>query len=412
MHKSNASSCPTITCEEALKRELEYRQRIERSHPHLLVGLNGSPALLNEVGSGSSPDLSTRNSAHDSYVPSPQACFVGSTVQRPPANWYPSKKKLKVQQHPSQALQAPRPNLIPSFWCKICKVDCVTEFNFGAHIGGKKHKAKKLEILGNRKNARPATGNQCTGCSYNGEGAAPAIDPDWRSFRAQLYFNEQYAKSVNPAVAAVRATATTPEPVKIGDKWAHPLVEPEKGCLLIATEKLDGSHIFERTVVLLLSAGVLGPVGVILNRPSLMSIKEAQAVFAETDIAGAFSGRPLFFGGPLEECFFLLGPRAAAAGDVVGRTGLFDEVMPGVHYGTRESVGCAAELVKRGVVGVRDFRFFDGFCGWEREQLRDEVRAGLWRVAACSPAVLGLATVVKGGLWEEVQGLVGERRVW
>lgn len=47
MHKSNTSSCPTITCEEALKRELEYRQKIERSHPHLLVGLNGSPALLN-----------------------------------------------------------------------------------------------------------------------------------------------------------------------------------------------------------------------------------------------------------------------------------------------------------------------------------------------------------------------------
>uniref|UniRef100_A0A0E0B935 Uncharacterized protein n=1 Tax=Oryza glumipatula TaxID=40148 RepID=A0A0E0B935_9ORYZ len=270
-------------------------------------------------------------------------------------------------------------------------------------------KARPHVLFGGR---RAASSSVTTCCSYNGEGAAPAIDPDWRSFRAQLYFNEQYAKSVNPAVAAVRATATTPEPVKIGDKWAHPLVEPEKGCLLIATEKLDGSHIFERTVVLLLSAGVLGPVGVILNRPSLMSIKEAQAVFAETDIAGAFSGRPLFFGGPLEECFFLLGPRAAAAGDVVGRTGLFDEVMPGVHYGTRESVGCAAELVKRGVVGVRDFRFFDGFCGWEREQLRDEVRAGLWRVAACSPVVLGLATVVKGGLWEEVQGLVGERRVW
>ncbi|KAG8088552.1 hypothetical protein GUJ93_ZPchr0010g7744 [Zizania palustris] len=266
-------------------------------------------------------------------------------------------------------------------------------------------KPKPQLLFGSR---RTTSSSVTTCCSYN-DGAAPAIDPDWRSFRAQLHLNEQYAKSVNPAMAAVR---TTPEPAKVGDKWAHPLVEPEKGCLLIATEKLEGSHIFERTVILLLSAGVLGPVGVILNRPSLMSIKETQAVFAETDIAGAFSGRPLFFGGPLEECFFLLGPRAAAAGDVVGRTGLFDEVMPGLHYGTRESVGCAAELVKRGVVGVRDFRFFDGFCGWEREQLRDEVRAGLWRVAACSPAVLGLAAVVKGGLWDEVQGLVGKSRVW
>uniref|UniRef100_A0A0D9XIN4 C2H2-type domain-containing protein n=1 Tax=Leersia perrieri TaxID=77586 RepID=A0A0D9XIN4_9ORYZ len=125
MHKSNMSPCPTITYEEALKRELEYRQKIERSYPHLLVGLNGAPALLKEVGSCSSPDLLMRKSAHDSYTP--------------------------------------RPNLVPSFWCKICKVDCVTEFNFGAHIGGKKHKAKKLEILGNRNTARPVTVNQWAG---------------------------------------------------------------------------------------------------------------------------------------------------------------------------------------------------------------------------------------------------------
>ncbi|CAL4916268.1 unnamed protein product [Urochloa decumbens] len=270
-------------------------------------------------------------------------------------------------------------------------------------------KPKSHLLFGNR-----SASSSVTRCSFNNvrpsseDGAVPVIDPDWRSFRAQLYFNEQGAKSVNLAVPTMPQQA-----VKIGDKWAHPLVEPEKGCLLVATEKLDGSHIFERTVILLLSAEVLGPVGVILNRPSLMSIKEAESIFADdADIAGAFSGRPLFFGGPLEECFFMLGPRAAARSDMVARTELFEEVMPGLHYGTRESVGCAAELAKRGVVGVRDFRFFDGFCGWEREQLRDEVRAGLWRVAACSPAVLGLASVVKGGLWEEVQGLVRERRVW
>ncbi|KAL5230711.1 hypothetical protein ABZP36_029487 [Zizania latifolia] len=161
MHRSNTSSCPTITFEEALTRELEYRKRIERTHPHLLIGLNGAPALPKEVDSGSSPDLLMR--VHDSCLPSPQACFVGSTVQRKPANWYPSQKKLKVQQHPLHALQSPRPNLVPSFWCKICKVDCVTEFNFSSHIGGKKHKAKKLEILGNRNTGRPGAGNECAG---------------------------------------------------------------------------------------------------------------------------------------------------------------------------------------------------------------------------------------------------------
>lgn len=139
-----------------------------------------------------------------------------------------------------------------------------------------------------------------------------------------------------------------------------------------------------------------------------MSIKEARST--DLDLAGTFSGRPLFFGGPLEEGLFLVGPQEGE--DRVGRSGVFEEVIKGLYYGTKESVGCAAEMVKRSVVGVGDFRFFDGYCGWEKEQLRDEIRAGLWTVAACSPSVVGLASVGSGGLWEEVLGLVGGKKVW
>jgi Zinc-finger of C2H2 type len=38
--------------------------------------------------------------------------------------------------------------------CKLCKIDCTTEQNFRAHIGGKKHEAKKLAILEGKNNAR------------------------------------------------------------------------------------------------------------------------------------------------------------------------------------------------------------------------------------------------------------------
>lgn len=198
-----------------------------------------------------------------------------------------------------------------------------------------------------------------------------------------------------------------PTPSTLGDKWAHPLYEPEKGCLLVATEKLNGVHIFERTVILLLSTGPLGPVGIILNRPSLMSIKETRST--DLDITGTFSNSPLFFGGPLEEGIFLLGPRKGGPNDGVENSGVFEEVMTGLYYGTKESVGCASEMVKRNVVSVDEFRFFDGYCGWEKEQLNDEIRAGYWNVAACSPDVVGLAATV--GLWEEVLGLVGQRKV-
>ncbi|KAL6287806.1 hypothetical protein ACE6H2_012196 [Prunus campanulata] len=237
----------------------------------------------------------------------------------------------------------------------------------------------------------------------------PSIDTDWRSFRAKLVAAEKSLKSKKPASSLVDLDTVVdlPQPINVGDKWAHTIHEPEKGCLLLATEKLDGVHIFERTVILVLSTGPLGPSGIILNRPSLMSIKETRST--ALDVAGTFSDRPLFFGGPLEEGLFLVRPKGGD--DVVGRSGVFDEVMKGLYYGTKESVGCAAEMVKRNMVGPGEFRFFDGYCGWEKEQLKDEIRAGYWTVAACSPSVIDLRSVGSVGLWEKVLGLMGRRKV-
>lgn len=142
---------------------MEYRKRLERIHPHLLKCLSGAPEMqkFQEFGTDSIPDVFKRKLAPESAVSPQQSSFSCATIQRKQTNWYPSKKKVKVPQLPSQILQCPRPNVVPSFWCKICKIDCVTEFNFKAHIGGKKHKAKKLEILANRNTGRPDS--QCAG---------------------------------------------------------------------------------------------------------------------------------------------------------------------------------------------------------------------------------------------------------
>ncbi|XP_028796615.1 uncharacterized protein LOC114752054 [Neltuma alba] len=240
---------------------------------------------------------------------------------------------------------------------------------------------------------------------FDGDGDRPSQNADWRSFRAKLVAGEQLRTAPDePSSSSV----PDPRPISLGDKWAHIIHEPEKGCLLIANEKLNGVHIFERTVVLLLSTGPIGPSGIILNRPSLMSIKETRSTAMDEE--GTFSNRPLFFGGPLEAGLFLLGPKEE--GLEKSASGVLEEVMKGLYYGTRESVGCAAEMVKRNVVGVGDLRFFDGYCGWEKEQLRDEIRAGYWTVAACSPSVVGLESVGSIGFWEEVLGLMGRRKVW
>ncbi|KAM7267422.1 hypothetical protein ACFE04_009588 [Oxalis oulophora] len=241
----------------------------------------------------------------------------------------------------------------------------------------------------------------------------PSVRGDWREVRAKLVAAQRLSiPELNLSSPNADPDTATDQPPRIvlGEKWAHTIHHPEKGCLLIATHKLDGVHIFERTVILLLSTGPMGPSGIILNRPSLMSIKEMRSA-STIDVSGTFSDRPLLFGGPLEETLFLLSP--GGGDNAVEGSGVFDPVMKGLYYGTKESVGCAAEMVKRNAVGVGDFRFFDGYCGWEKEQLDEEIRLGYWTMAACSSSVVGTAaTVGCVRLWEEVMFLMGPRKVW
>ncbi|CAN1322509.1 hypothetical protein LINPERPRIM_LOCUS32421 [Linum perenne] len=85
--------------------------------------------------------------------------------------------------------------------------------------------------------------------------------------------------------------------------------------------------------------------------------------------------------------------------------------MRGLYYGTKQSAGCAEEMVKKNIVGVGDFGFFDGYCGWEADQLKKEIDAGYWTLAACSGSVIGLDKEASVGLWEDVSWLVGPKRV-
>ncbi|XP_010675387.2 uncharacterized protein LOC104891398 [Beta vulgaris subsp. vulgaris] len=269
---------------------------------------------------------------------------------------------------------------------------------------------KKTSLLQSYKHGSSSSITCCQlgSSSSKDEDINPTLSGDWRSFRAKLVAAEKISSPGEPLTSSA-STNIDPPKLTIDDKWAHTIPQPEKGCLLIATEKLDGVHIFERTVILILATGPIGPTGLILNRPSLMSIKETKSTVL--DPSGTFLDQPLYFGGPLEEGLFLVnGPKEGD--DDVGKSGVFDEVMKGMYYGTKESVGCVAEMVKRNMIGLDNIRFFDGYCGWEREQLQEEIRAGYWTVAACSQSVIELENVNSGGMWEDILGLMGQKKVW
>lgn len=140
------------------------------------------------------------------------------------------------------------------------------------------------------------------------------------------------------------------------------------GTLLLATAELVDPN-FARTVVLLLDVNDEGVVGVVLNRPSPMSVSEVLEPW------GALCAEPevLFHGGPVSPDGALAVALLRDTEDVpvgfrtvVGRLGMIDLDTP-------------VELLDGGLIGVR---VYAGYAGWGAEQLQAEIAEGSWYVVA------------------------------
>lgn len=226
---------------------------------------------------------------------------------------------------------------------------------------------------------------------------------DWREFRASLYIQELQAANAVSDTQKQEGTSFGPKALPL--KWAHPISAPENGCVLVATEKLDGVHTFERKVIFLLRSGNRhpqeGPFGVVINRPLGKKIIDMKPT--NVDLATTFADCSLHFGGPLEASMFLL---RTGAGSGLPR---FEEVIPGVCFGARNSLEEASALVNKGVLKSHDFRFFVGYAGWQLDQLREEIESGYWYIASCSANLIFAGSQISSSenLWGEILQLMG-----
>lgn len=269
-----------------------------------------------------------------------------------------------------------------------------------ANAGGKKKKNNNHGGGGNGDQSIPE-GKNDGDKSNNNSDKRTHVNLDWREFRAKLYRDE--LKEIADADTHKEGGALhISKPLET--KWAHPIPVPETGCVLVATDKLDGIRTFERTVILLLRSGTRhpqeGPFGIVINRPLHKKIKQMNP--KNHDLVTTFSDCSLHFGGPLEASMFLL-----KSGEKLKLPG-FEEVVPGLYYGARNCLDDAAGLVKKGIIKPHDFSFFVGYAGWQMDQLRDEIESEYWYVAACSSSLLYKAlTDSSEGLWEEILQLMG-----
>ena len=146
---------------------------------------------------------------------------------------------------------------------------------------------------------------------------------------------------------------------------AQSRVRPAKGVFLVAKRSIDRGPFFH-SVVLLLSHGEGGTLGLIVNRATEVPLSEALP-----DLGDEGGSHELYFGGPvgLEGLLFLF--RSDDAPESA------EGVMENVYFsGDRDILDEIMEVEK----GPDELRLFLGHAGWAPRQLDNELLRGDWDV--------------------------------
>lgn len=129
---------------------------------------------------------------------------------------------------------------------------------------------------------------------------------------------------------------------------------------------------FGRAVVLLVEHGAEGALGLVLNKPTDVSV----ARVLPEELTGLVEEKPeeacaLRHGGPCRGPLMVL-HRYAPASQI--------EVLPGLHFATEQELVEAAlrEGREPAVTEGRRLLFFAGYAGWGPGQLEGEIAGGAW----------------------------------
>lgn len=169
---------------------------------------------------------------------------------------------------------------------------------------------------------------------------------------------------------------------------------PGKGKVLIS-EPFLSDRFFNRTIVFLTEHGPEGSVGFILNR------------ILELMVSNAVEGLEIW-----EENLSVGGPVASdtlhflhTLGDIVPGS---VPVIPGIWWGG--DLDIIRELIGAGRVRRDQLRFFLGYSGWSKGQLRKELNDNSWVIATVPNDVVMKS---RGDVWKDVlRSLDNKYKIW
>jgi putative transcriptional regulator len=148
---------------------------------------------------------------------------------------------------------------------------------------------------------------------------------------------------------------------------------------------------FAESVVLLIEHGPAGSLGVVVNRPTSVPLRELLGGVTGRE-AGAMRFR---WGGPVEPRTILALVRGSWA------SGSARPVLPDVHLTT--DLGEVRAVLAGREPGER-LRGFSGYAGWGAGQLATEVRAGAWVIDRADAASIFQSDT--SSLWQRVHRIL------
>jgi putative transcriptional regulator len=162
------------------------------------------------------------------------------------------------------------------------------------------------------------------------------------------------------------------------------------GVFLYAAPDMQSAS-FTESVVLIVRHGSEGSLGLIVNRPTRVKVREVIDELAE--VRGL--DLPLYFGGPVQPQAVLALVRSATP--VEG--GL--RVLPDVYFSTEMK---QLEAAARGPEAKGRLRVYAGYAGWAPGQLAGELATGAWVVGPADAS--SVFTSDPDAVWPRVQELM------
>lgn len=166
---------------------------------------------------------------------------------------------------------------------------------------------------------------------------------------------------------------------------------PQKGKILISEPFLKDTY-FKRSIVFLTEHNKEGSVGFVMNKPVKTSLNEVFKDFPETDVK-------VSLGGPVgtNTVHYL-----HTLGDIIPES---VHVYKNIYWGG--DFEAVKVLMKKGKLDSSKIKFFVGYSGWSKGQLRREISENSWLITELEPDLI--MSDPDENIWKDILQKLGKK---